>query len=73
MNKHLLTKIALGVLPRFAFIQRLLIFLLLLHNLLKQEQKILIKKFLSNLNKPHALLWGPDNQIWLTERATGRL
>lgn len=28
---------------------------------------------LSNLNKPHALLWGPDNQIWLTERATGKI
>lgn len=27
----------------------------------------------STLYKPHALLWGPDNQIWLTERATGKI
>ncbi|MDI9757145.1 hypothetical protein QM276_16155, partial [Acinetobacter baumannii] len=33
------------------------------------EEKVL----LSNLNKPHALVWGPDNQIWLTELVTGKI
>ncbi len=27
----------------------------------------------SNLSSPHQMRWGPDNQIWLTERTAGRL
>lgn len=75
MNKHLLAKITLlGAAQLFTFHAAFADIPLTPAQFAKAKTENFDKKvILSNLNKPHALLWGPDNQIWLTERATGKI
>ncbi|HFF5480473.1 TPA: quinoprotein glucose dehydrogenase, partial [Acinetobacter baumannii] len=75
MNKHLLAKITLlGAAQLFTFHTAFADIPLTPAQFAKAKTENFDKKvILSNLNKPHALLWGPDNQIWLTERATGKI
>ncbi len=75
MNKHLLAKIALlGAAQLVTLNSAFADVPLTPSQFAKAKTENFDKKvILSNLNKPHALLWGPDNQIWLTERATGKI
>ena len=74
MNKHLLAKIALLSAVQLVTLSAFADVPLTPSQFAKAKSENFDKKvILSNLNKPHALLWGPDNQIWLTERATGKI
>lgn len=73
MNKHLLLNIAFRFGPAFTISNALADVPLTPAQFAKAKLKILKKVLLSNLNKPHALVWGPDNQIWLTELVTGKI
>lgn len=75
MNKHLLAKITLlGAAQLLTLNSAFADVPLTPSQFAKAKTESFDKKvLLSNLNKPHALLWGPDNQIWLTERATGKI
>jgi quinoprotein glucose dehydrogenase len=75
MNKHLLAKITLlGAAHLLTLNSTFADIPLTPSQFAKAKTENFDKKvILSNLNKPHALLWGPDNQIWLTERATGKI
>lgn len=75
MNKHLLAKITLlGAAQLVTLNSAFADVPLTPSQFAKAKTESFDKKvLLSNLNKPHALLWGPDNQIWLTERATGKI
>ncbi|ETY69271.1 hypothetical protein X964_05875 [Acinetobacter baumannii MDR_MMC4] len=76
MNKHLLLNIAfLGSVQLFTMSNALADVPLTPAQFAKSKKlKNFEKKvLLSNLNKPHALVWGPDNQIWLTELVTGKI
>ncbi|EPM7810632.1 PQQ-dependent sugar dehydrogenase, partial [Acinetobacter baumannii] len=75
MNKHLLLNIAfLGSVQLFTMSNALADVPLTPAQFAKAKTENFEKKvLLSNLNKPHALVWGPDNQIWLTELVTGKI
>ena len=75
MKKHLLVKMAvLGIIQSCVSASVFADIPLTPAQFAKADsQKFDKKVLLSNLNKPHALLWGPDNQIWLTELATGKI
>ena len=69
MNKHLLAKIALLSAAQLLTLNSAFADVPLTPSqFAKAKTESFDKKvLLSNLNKPHALLWGPDNQIWLIQ------
>lgn len=75
MNKHLLIKMALlGTIQSFITTAVFADIALTPSQFANAKNKDFEQKvLLSNLNQPHALLWGPDQNIWLTERETGKI